>query len=342
MLIPPDILNEINDNGFPAHSIQVKVGCVVLLMRNIDVAGGLCNGTRLRIEKIGTRVLTCRILAGNHAGEHALIPRMNLLYNKQGIPFTRFQFPIKLCYAMTIHKSQGQTFDFVGVDFTGTIFTHGLVYVAMSRCSSIENLRLFLTSEQQSQYLLRNIVFRDLLEHAINPHLISLPAKSSSTPPSQLNPPLPEYLKVDPPSDEDKDDLDDPVALRYALVHSPSPPPPQPVLPSPPSSTISVSNTLQPTAEMPVLPLSSSGPLSPSTAFSSSLSSSVSSSSSSIGSNYVNELTYNWPAAQEQVLQSHGWYRGTTDGNIKRKQVLNLIIEKHMTINDAVLAVILG
>jgi hypothetical protein len=146
-------------------------------MRNIDVAGGLCNGTRLRVNSIGKRLLICTILTGKHKGENAFI-------------ITRFQYPIKLCYTMTVHKAQGQTFDHVGVDFSGKIFTHGLVYVAISRCTSMENLRIFITPEERKEYLLENIVFRDLLELAVNPLYVAPPA----LPPPRAHSPLPEYL----------------------------------------------------------------------------------------------------------------------------------------------------
>jgi ATP-dependent exoDNAse (exonuclease V) alpha subunit len=52
------------------------------------------------------------------------------------------QFPIKLAWAITIHKSQGQTFDKIIVDLGRGAFTHGQVYVALSRCSSLEGITL--------------------------------------------------------------------------------------------------------------------------------------------------------------------------------------------------------
>ncbi|KAI8523384.1 hypothetical protein RHMOL_Rhmol13G0069100 [Rhododendron molle] len=49
---------------------------------------------------------------------------------------TRCQFPIRLAYAMTINKSQGQSVKFVGVDLCTSVFSHGQLYVALSRCTS--------------------------------------------------------------------------------------------------------------------------------------------------------------------------------------------------------------
>jgi hypothetical protein len=129
-ILPPSILNDINEGTFPAHSITLKPGAVIILLRNIDIQGGLCNGTRLQIIETHENILKCTILTGKFFSKEAAVPRMNVPYDKGGIRFTRLQFPVRLCYAMTIHKCQGQTFHRVGIDFTGSIFTHGLHYVA--------------------------------------------------------------------------------------------------------------------------------------------------------------------------------------------------------------------
>ena len=52
------------------------------------------------------------------------------------------QFPVRLAWAITIHKSQGLTFSRVVIDFTGGVFAGGQAYVALSRCTSLEGIQL--------------------------------------------------------------------------------------------------------------------------------------------------------------------------------------------------------
>jgi len=59
-----DILNSWEPTGMPPHELKLKVGCVVMLLRNLHATRGLCNGTRLIVVKAKKNVLICRILTG--------------------------------------------------------------------------------------------------------------------------------------------------------------------------------------------------------------------------------------------------------------------------------------
>ena len=88
-----------------------------MLLRNIDPTRGLCNDTRLVVIRIGSYMFQAR-LANKPGGSLELIPRFTLSTQEGELPFTltREQFPIKLCFAMTINKSQGQSLKHVGID----------------------------------------------------------------------------------------------------------------------------------------------------------------------------------------------------------------------------------
>ncbi|RYF57715.1 MAG: hypothetical protein EOO39_35100, partial [Cytophagaceae bacterium] len=95
----------------------------------------LCNGTRLRVLHMQNYVIKCEILTGSNRGAIVFIPRFKLECDKNlPVTFYRTQFPLRHAFAMTINKSQGQTFDKVGIKLDKKpVFSHGQFYVAISR-----------------------------------------------------------------------------------------------------------------------------------------------------------------------------------------------------------------
>ncbi|XP_076890885.1 uncharacterized protein LOC143542109 [Bidens hawaiensis] len=110
-LYSPELLNGLRISGLPNHKLGLKVGVPVMLLRNLNQKESLCNGTRLRIISLGTRVVEAKIISGTNIGHTVLIHRSPLTPsdNKIAYKFQRRQFPLAVCFTMTINKSQGQS-----------------------------------------------------------------------------------------------------------------------------------------------------------------------------------------------------------------------------------------
>lgn len=108
--VPIGLIHSLTPTGLPPHSLTLKPGVVVMLIRNIDVSSGLANGTRLVLVSANRVVLECKIASGEREGRTVFIPRMVFNYDSTNAPahFNRFQFPIRPAFAITINKSQGQ------------------------------------------------------------------------------------------------------------------------------------------------------------------------------------------------------------------------------------------
>ena len=130
-----------------------------MFLRNLCEKDDLVNGTRLLLIRIDPNIFEVMITSGSHAKEHALIPRITLLTNNakdSHYNLRRRQFPVRLSFAMTINKSQGQTIGRISLILLTPVFTHGKLYVAIPRTRSHDDLEIFLpkyTNENKNSML---------------------------------------------------------------------------------------------------------------------------------------------------------------------------------------------
>ncbi|GJX85202.1 ATP-dependent DNA helicase PIF1-like protein [Tanacetum coccineum] len=106
------------------------------VLRNLDPANGLCNGTRLICKRFDPNVINAEIAGGQHVGVKVLLPIIPLAPSEEDMfPFKlkRTQFLVRLSFAMTINKAQEQTILNVGVYLLDSVFSHGQLYIALSR-----------------------------------------------------------------------------------------------------------------------------------------------------------------------------------------------------------------
>jgi ATP-dependent DNA helicase PIF1 len=93
-----------------------------------------------------------QIITGSHIGNKVLLPQIALHVSSTKWPFVlnRGQFPIRICYAITINKSQGQTLQNVCLYLLHPDFTHGQLYVAISRVTSRNGIRVQIDNLQRN------------------------------------------------------------------------------------------------------------------------------------------------------------------------------------------------
>jgi hypothetical protein len=110
-------------------------------------------------------VLEVQIIGGEHNGKLAFIPRISLIptdISDLTFKFRRLQFPVRLAFALTINKAQGQSVRYVGVDLRVPIFAHGQLYVALSRATSRHRVKILLPDDE-TRCRTTNVVYPEVL-----------------------------------------------------------------------------------------------------------------------------------------------------------------------------------
>ena len=163
---PIEVLNKEQPNGLPEHELRLKPNMPIMLLRNLAPHDGLCNGTRLLVRRVlNGRVLEAEIATGTHRGNVVYIPRIKLSPD-DGIypwPWSRIQFPVRVAFAMTVNKAQGQTLTRVGVYLERPCFSHGQLYVAASRVGLPDNIMFAVAPNDAGEFRTANVVYQEAL-----------------------------------------------------------------------------------------------------------------------------------------------------------------------------------
>ena len=158
------------ENTYPTkESLELKVGAQVMFVKN-DPDKVFFNGKIGRVIAINEREGTVEVLSDDEHITVSSLKWQNMEYTinaeNQNIEEKEIgsfsQIPLRLAWAVTIHKSQGLTFDKLIVD-AGQAFAHGQVYVALSRCTSLEGL--VLKTRIPSSALVNDLSVNDFVEH---------------------------------------------------------------------------------------------------------------------------------------------------------------------------------
>ncbi|KAI3944684.1 hypothetical protein MKW98_021142 [Papaver atlanticum] len=167
-LFPVELLNSLKISGFPNQESELRAGVPIMLPINYNRSMGLCNGTRLILTKLAAWVIEAKMITRNDIAKKVLIHKIIMETNETKWPLKlrRKQFPIKVCFAMTINKSQGQTLEHVGVYLPKPVFCHAQLYVVVSRTTSREGLKfLIVNKEGEQEGYTQNIVDQEAFDN---------------------------------------------------------------------------------------------------------------------------------------------------------------------------------
>jgi hypothetical protein len=142
------ISGDFNESAQPTEqTLVLKPGAKVMLLRN-DTDRRWVNGTIARVSRLEEDRVWVEIDGDEHEIERVAWENRRYAYDKteekivETIAGTFRQFPLRLAWALTIHKSQGLTLDKVYIDLGRGTFAHGQAYVALSRCRALDGLAL--------------------------------------------------------------------------------------------------------------------------------------------------------------------------------------------------------
>jgi ATP-dependent DNA helicase PIF1 len=129
-------IHEADKSGQYIPELRLRVGAQVMITANLDISKGIANGTRGMIEKLTSDHAVVRLVSGKKLMVKARV------FETAHSHIGRQQLPLVPAWAVTIHKSQGQTLDCAEIDLGERVFADGQAYVALSRVKSLNGLFL--------------------------------------------------------------------------------------------------------------------------------------------------------------------------------------------------------
>lgn len=151
-------------DGIVSPELLMKPGAQVMLKINLDVESGLTNGSRGVVEECQDEHIVVKFVSG-------LI--MNITPNAyefedDKVIMVRYQFPLILAWALTVHSSQGSTLDKSIIDVGSSLFSPGMGYVALSRCKTLDGIYIINVMEKMIRPNLEALKFENyLIENSV-------------------------------------------------------------------------------------------------------------------------------------------------------------------------------
>lgn len=159
---PPEYIESLDMKGAPPWLLKFKLGAKYMCIRNLDLKRGIVNGTLLKLLSIGRHTAQFQILTGKASGSVDIFTRavFTITPEASGLPFTviRTQFPIIPAYCLSVHKAQGQSLQCVGLIFESDPFTHGQLYVALSRVAGWHKVFTMFQGDNIKNHVLRHLL----------------------------------------------------------------------------------------------------------------------------------------------------------------------------------------
>lgn len=143
---PAEITGTFEPSTYPTEAtLELKRGAQVMMLKN-DQEKRWVNGTIGHIHSLDDKKVKVSVGGTTYTVEPETWENIQYRYNRENNQIEEevigsfTQYPLRLAWAITIHKSQGQTFDKVLIDLGRGAFAHGQTYVALSRCTSLEGI----------------------------------------------------------------------------------------------------------------------------------------------------------------------------------------------------------